>query len=155
SDGTDTWSFTYDGDGRRVRQVGPMGEVTLYLGGGTYEVRDAAGDAEVFKYYGIAGQRVAMQDDEGVKYLLTDHLGSLSAVLDHTGAMLSEQRYTPFGMPRFEIGISETDFGYTGQRLLADTGLMDYNARFYAPGLGRFMQPDNFVPAIGQPQNFN
>ncbi|MCW5874158.1 MAG: hypothetical protein KIS88_05880 [Anaerolineales bacterium] len=44
SDGTDTWSFTYDGDGRRVRQVGPTGEVTHYVGG-AYEVRDAAGDA--------------------------------------------------------------------------------------------------------------
>ncbi|MCW5874156.1 MAG: peptidoglycan DD-metalloendopeptidase family protein [Anaerolineales bacterium] len=154
SDGTDTWSFTYDGDGRRVRQVGPMGEVTHYVGG-AYEVRDAAGDAEVLKYYGIAGQRVAMGDSEGIKYLLTDHLGSVSAVLDDTGAMLSQQRYTPYGVPRFEVGITETDFGYTGQRMLTGTGLMDYNARFYAPGLGRWTQPDSIVPSIGDPQNLN
>lgn len=146
SDGIETWTFTYDGDGRRVRQTGPTGEVTLYLGGGVYEVRDAAGDAEVVKYYGIAGQRVAMQDHEGVKYLLTDHLGSVSAVLDDEGNLLSEQRYTPFGEQRFEVGITETDFGFTGQRALAGTGLVDYNARFYAPGLGRWTQPDSMVP---------
>ncbi|MCW5874154.1 MAG: hypothetical protein KIS88_05860 [Anaerolineales bacterium] len=155
SDGTDTWTFTYDGDGRRVRQVGPTGEVTHYVGGGIFEVRDALGDTEFIKYYGIAGQRVAMQDDGGIKYLLTDHLGSVSAVLDDTGAMLSQQRYTPYGETRFEIGITETDFGYTGQRVLAGTGLMDYNARFYAPGLGRWTQPDSIVPGVSNPQNLN
>ncbi len=155
SDGTDTWTFAYDGDNRRVGQTGPTGEVTLYPGGGIFEIRDALGDAEFIKYYGLGGQRVAMQDDGGVKYLLADHLGSVSAVLDATGNLLSEQRYTSFGETRFEIGITETDFGYTGQRLLAGTGLMDYNARFYAPGLGRWTQPDTIVPEMSIPQYLN
>lgn len=155
SDGTDAWSFTYDGDGRRVRQVGPDGEVTLYLGGGAYEVRDAAGDAEAIKYYGIAGQRVALSGPDGLQFLLTDHLGSVSAVLDAAGNLLGQQRYTPFGEGRFEAMLGTTDFGYTGQRLLAGTGLMDYNARFYAPGLGRWTQPDTIVPGAGNPANLN
>ncbi|UYN90165.1 MAG: hypothetical protein KIT08_02745 [Anaerolineales bacterium] len=155
SDGEETWSFTYDGDGRRVRQVGPDGEVTLYLGGGAYEVRDAAGDTEVVKYYGIAGQRVALSGPDGLQFLLSDHLGSVSAVLDAAGNLLGQQRYTPFGEARFEAMLGTTDFGYTGQRLLVGTGLMDYNARFYAPGLGRWTQPDSIVPGAGNPQNIN
>ncbi len=155
SDGTDTWTFTYDGDGNRVRQTGPTGEVTLYPGGGIFEVRDALGDAEFIKYYGLGGQRVALSGPDGMQYMLTDHLGSVSAVLDAAGNLLSQQRYTPFGEARFDVTLGTTDFGYTGQRALAGTGLMDYNARFYAPGLGRFMQPDTIVPGGGNPQAYS
>jgi RHS repeat-associated protein len=74
---------------------------------------------------------------------------AVSAVLDAAGDLLAEQRYTPFGEARFDVALGTTDFGYTGQRALADTGLMDYNARFYAPGLGRWAQPGQFLQMEG------
>ncbi len=86
-------------------------------------MRAASGDAIVPKYYSVAGQRVAMSKDGVLSYLLTDHLGSVSAVLDDSGALVSEQRYLPFGGERPSEGISETDFGCTGQRDLAAAGL--------------------------------
>ncbi|MBL8092432.1 MAG: RHS repeat-associated core domain-containing protein, partial [Anaerolineales bacterium] len=52
--------------------------------------------------------------------------------------------------------IVQTDYGYTGQRNLDDDlGLMDYKARFYSPVLNRFIQPDNIIPGIFNPQNLN
>jgi RHS repeat-associated protein len=51
--------------------------------------------------------------------------------------------------------ITQTDFGYTGQRQEGYTGLMDYRARFYDGSLGRFLQPDSIVPGVANPQNFN
>ncbi len=48
--------------------------------------------------------------------------------------------------------VSETDFGYTGQRALGDLGLMDYHARMYDAALGRFIQPDSVVPDTVNPQ---
>ncbi|HXF83850.1 MAG TPA: RHS repeat-associated core domain-containing protein, partial [Anaerolineales bacterium] len=51
--------------------------------------------------------------------------------------------------------ITQTDFGYTGQRALPDTGLMDYKARFYSPSLGRFLSADTIVPEAGNPQALN
>ena len=155
SDGTDTWTFLYDGDGNRVKQINPDNTVTLFLAGGSYEVEDAAGTPSVTHYYAIAGQRVAMRDATGVKYLLTDHLGSVSAVVDASGTVLSQQRYLPFGGARLDPGVSETDFSFTGQRGLAAAGLMDYRARFYSPRLGRFISPDSIVPGAGNPQAFN
>ena len=59
SDGTDTWTFLYDGDGNRVKQIQADGTVTLFLAGGSYEVEDASGSPSVTHYYAIAGQRVA------------------------------------------------------------------------------------------------
>ena len=67
-------------------------------------------------------------------YLTGDHLSSTSLVMNASGTLLSEQRYTPFGQVRGDSGsITQTDFGYTGQRSYADSGgfgLMDYRYRF-------------------------
>ena len=48
--------------------------------------------------------------------------------------------------------VSETDFGYTGQRALGDLGLMDYHGRMYDPLLMRFIQPDTIIPSAVDPQ---
>ena len=119
-------------------------------------MEDAAGSPQVTKYYVIAGWRVAMDGLGGSQYLLTDHLGSFVAVTDASGVLIedSEQRYMPFGEPRLEATLS-TDFGYTGQRALEATGLMDYNARWYDAALGRFLQPDTIVILPYYPQNLN
>ena len=39
---------------------------------------------------------------------------------------------------------------FTGQRL-AEAGLYFYNARFYAPALGRFVQADTIIPGTETP----
>ena len=130
---------------------------TYYFAGGAYEVSGALSGStftqtSTRKYYSIAGQMVAMEDsskpDSGLEYFLSDHQGSTVAVADAHGTLLSEQRYLPFGGLRTLPGaqsISQTDFGYTGQRELDQTGLMDYKARFYDPYNSHFTQPDTTV----------
>jgi len=112
----ETWTFAYDGDGNRIRQVNPDGTTTLFLAGGLYEVTlDAGGQQTAVKrYYAVGGQPIALRDTGGTFYLLTDHLGSVVAVLDASGAVVGEQRYRPFGQPRLTPGITQTDRGYTG-----------------------------------------
>jgi len=78
------------------------------------------------------------------------------AVLSDNGTLLSQQRYMPFGQVRNSIGsITQTDFGYTGQRNEAYMGLMDYRSRWYDGSLGRFIQPDSIVPGVGDSQGWN
>ena len=48
-----------------------------------------------------------------------------------------------------------TDFTFTGQRAERGFGLMDYNARYYNPRLGRFISADSIVPEPGNPQALN
>jgi len=91
---------------------------------------------------------------------LTDHLGSTVAITDSNGTLTSQQRYLPFGGTRTNVTTPNspgTDFGYTGQRQLdaGMGGLMDYNARFYSPTLGRFTQPDTIIPEAANPQSWN
>jgi len=155
SDGVDTWGFTYDGDGVRLTQSNPDGSTTLFLAGGSYEVHLDGLSTDITHYYAIAGERFMRDSSGDLHYLLTDHLGSVVAVADAVGDVESQQRYAPYGMARLDPGISATDFSYTGQRALEDIGLMDYNARWYSPSLGRFISADTIVPELGNPQALN
>jgi len=90
-----------------------------------------------------------------LSYLHGDHLGSTSLTTDDAGGHVSSVRYTPYGRERSVSGTSPTDFGFTSQRNEASFGLMDYNARYYSPILGRFISPDTIVPKPGSIQSFN
>ncbi|MCP4526166.1 MAG: hypothetical protein GY833_09680, partial [Aestuariibacter sp.] len=103
----------------------------------------------VTKYYYHGGKRVAMRQGGVVQYLHGDHLGSTSLTTDESGAMVARQLYHPYGTTRYSEGTLATDFGFTGQRNVAGIGLMDYNARFYDPTLGRFVSADTIVPDPG------
>ena len=48
-----------------------------------------------------------------------------------------------------------TDRAYTGQRENMELGLYYYNARYYVPGLERFLSADTIVPDPADPQSFN
>ncbi len=163
------WDFTYDGDGTRTGQSytpytnGQPGDVviTRYYFGGAYETHS---DGTIKKYYSFAGQTIAMRTwDVGLgtwnlSYFLSDHLGSVSVVLSATGTILEQQRYLPFGQARVMqpyASVISTDFTYTGQRNLPDTGLMDYKARFYSPYIIHFSQPDTIIPDLSNPQSLN
>jgi len=64
--------------------------------------------------------------------------------------------HLPFGQVRTDVGnISQTDFGYTGQRANSYIKLLDYKSRWYDPDLGRFVSPDSIVPDAANPQSWN
>ena len=99
-------------------------------------------------------QAVALQrSDCGTFFLHSDHLGSVSAATNASGALVGMQHYDPWGRVRTG-GIGLTARNFTGQRLDA-TGLLYYHARYYDPTLGRFISPDRLVPEPGDPQSLN
>jgi RHS repeat-associated protein len=102
--------------------------------------------ASVTKYYYHGTTRIAMRKGNVVYYLHGDHLGSTSLTTDGGGKVVHEARYLPYGQVRWEQGGGVTDFGFTDQRNKADFGFMDFNARYYAPGLGMFISPDTIAP---------
>ena len=89
-------------------------------------------------------------------FLHGDHLGSATLTTGASGNWVGEARYTPYGEMRrdYPRGVIPTDRRYTGQRQEA-FGLYDYRARYYSPGLGRFVSADTIVPDSGNPQALN
>ncbi|NLW48735.1 MAG: hypothetical protein GXY86_15585 [Firmicutes bacterium] len=83
-------------------------------------------------------------------YYHNDHLGSALAVTDQYGNKVVERDFTPFGErintdvyddePR---DIEEDESGFTGKDWDEDVGLYYYNARWYDPGVGRFISEDS------------
>jgi RHS repeat-associated protein len=135
-------TFVYDGDGTRVQST--INGVATKFVGEYYEVTGTV----VTKYYGGAAMRVG-----GVlTYLLSDHLGSNSLILDTAGNVVGETRYTAWGEERYSNGTVSSTHTYTGQYSNTDDfGLMYYKARWYDPQLGRFAQADSIVPGAGNP----
>jgi RHS repeat-associated protein len=91
--------------------------------------------------------------------VLGDHLGSTSAMVDATGAVVAQQYYYPYGANRGGAQSDLTERRYTGQYqetgLAGTEGLYYYNARWYDAAIGRFVQADTIVPSPGNPQSLN
>ncbi len=115
----------------------------------------------ITKYYYFGSQRVAMRQGGDLYYLHSDHLGSTSTVTNEGGVCTSQQAYYPYGAIRLITPTPPcgdtvpTDFGFTGQRKDASSGLMYYGARYYDAGLGRFVSADSMVPNANNPQALN
>ena len=139
-------SYTYDGDGKRVKVV--EGDNTTYYIGDYYEWRTGPTTTAV-KYYYAAGQRIAMREGGTLTWLLGDHLGSATITATENGTLASEQKYTAWGQTR--SGSVTTDRQYTGQISEPQLGLYFYNARFYDSYLARFVQADTIIPQPGSP----
>jgi len=103
---------------------------------------------------------------KGLYYFHPNHVGSISYLTDSTGKIVSKMNYTPYGeiIKSKSTGTDLFNKKYTGQTYDAsssmkdgeeDTGLCYYNARYYDPGIGRFISADTLVPNPYNSQSFN
>jgi RHS repeat-associated protein len=83
----------------------------------------------------------------GTTSYFTDALGSTVALTDGSGTVTAEFTYEPYGK-NTKTGSGDTPFRYTA-RDDDGTGLYYYRARYYHPGLGRFVAEDPIGVAGG------
>ena len=149
-----TVSFTYDGNGQRVKKTAPN-LTALYFGEG-YEKRGSVGIIHLF----TGNQRIAsVRSDGTTQYYHPDHLGSSWIVTDGNGAIKEKNEFYPFGtyLDSFTSYPSypPVNYTFTGQEEDDEVGFYNYNARLYDPVLGRFISPDSIVQAPEDPQSLN
>ncbi|MBK9712369.1 MAG: hypothetical protein IPO81_13770 [Kouleothrix sp.] len=144
--------YTYDADGERVAKAVTVGTTTTTTVSFQGLWEQTTSGARTL-YYTFHGQVVAMRTSAGVTYLHGDHLGSVSLATDSAGAVVSRQDFDPWGAVR-SGGVLQTNLNYTGQRL-DGTGLLYYHARYYDPGVARFVSADSVAPAYANPQDLN
>jgi RHS repeat-associated protein len=138
---------------------------TLYLGDGDYlyvEER-TSGDGPP----GVV-RSLQVTDDDGLpllvrlqgngwdqdRYPLQDDLDSVLVELDAQARVLTVEEYSPWGETTVAEAASETErrrkrYRFSGQERDQPTGLYYFGARYYAPGIGRWTQPDPLATIDG------
>ncbi len=166
---TTTW--LYGPEHERYKMTVP-GRTTWYLNpsvhqGGHFELtRYASGATEsrttVYGGGRPIGEVLAINDSgtstEQTRYFHSDAQGSITAVTDQSGQVLTRYRYDPWGKQTLvsgsNTGISQTRQGHTGHEML-DGGLTHMNGRLYDPTLARFISADPIVQAPYNLQSLN
>ena len=145
-------TYSYDGDGRRVKKV--VGSVTIVF---VYDVFDHL----------VAEYSSSLPELNGTRYLTNDHLGSPRVMTDAGGVVKSRHDYHPFGE---EVGLrGGRDAGthkyvvdslrhkFTSKERDDETGLDYFLARYYSSAQGRFTSVDPTLLSVNgfNPQTWN
>lgn len=124
--------------------TGPLGVFAVY--------EQQIGD--VYKGDGKSGN--------SLHYLFTDHLSSITTIVNTDGVVEQELSYDAWGNLRdpqtwcssFK-GKPMFDRGFTGHEHLYEFGLINMNGRMYDPVMNTFLSVDNYVSSPDYPQAFN
>ncbi|MCR9296031.1 MAG: AHH domain-containing protein, partial [bacterium] len=145
--------YVYDVFDRRVQRIvdadgdGPLSAVatsTVYDGWHAWADVDAAGEVTRQYLYGdVIDELLARDSDSGTDWYLSDRQLSVRGIVDSSGGWINELEYDSFGRTLSQTHPEVGDrFQYTGREWDSATGLYDYRARNYDPGLGRFLSQD-------------
>lgn len=94
-------------------------------------------------------------EEEKIYFLLTDHLGSITHVLDEDGAVVEQRDYLAYGSERVSDGESGEKKGFSGKELDSETDLQYFSARYYDSTVGRFIGMDPWEGSLNNPQTLN
>ncbi len=145
----DTTEYRYDALDRRIALVRAEGITWTYYDGvqPLVDFRDQETTPARIQYTGekLDELHALWQRDQGLFWVLTDHLGSPRRLLDRNGVEVGRFDYDSFGNLRSVTGTQTGAvgrFAFTGREWDPNTGLYYYRARYYDPDLGRFIQED-------------
>jgi RHS repeat-associated protein len=153
-DGGSTATYTYDANGQRVAKTSSAGYVDyLYdlAGNVEGEWQVISGDTGPKAHYAYMNGGLVAEYIAGTTYFVhKDHLGSTRLVTGATQSPVDNMDYLPFGEQT--SGDSSISHKFTGKERDPETastpgglnGLDDFEARYMASRLGRFMSPDRY-----------
>ncbi|SDL55829.1 toxin TcdB middle/N-terminal domain-containing protein [Tessaracoccus oleiagri] len=133
----------YDAKDRRQRRTVERSdgtvEVTRWVDG--YEVGPGGSRTTISLGSLVVATRVVDgAGQESLAWVFADHLGSVLCTVDPAGTVLSQQSFTPFGLPR----ATGAEGRYAGGHQ-PEGGMVQLGSRWYHPMLGRFVTPDWYV----------
>ena len=146
-------TYLYDGDGKRIKKV-------------------TTNETTVFVYSGgklAAEYSTNLAPNASTKYVATDTLGSIRAISDQNGQIVSRRDFMPFGEEMY-AGTPNRDASqkystdgdnvrqkFTGYERDKETGLDFAEARYYKNNHGRFTAVDPLLASgkSANPQTFN
>lgn len=101
--------------------------------------------------YGL--DRIAQTQGSATEYFLGDALGSVRQLTNQSSAITYARAYDPYGVMTQTSGSSQSTYGYTSEYTSND--LVYLRARYYAPGMGRFLTKDSWMGDYNRPLSLN
>ncbi|MBS3146098.1 hypothetical protein J4471_00180 [Candidatus Woesearchaeota archaeon] len=102
----------------------------------------------------VKGKNVAQVNNNEIRYVHGDLLGSTRAITDDNGNTVWSETYYPFGGQVSATG-SDNSIKYTGKQYDYSSGLYYYGSRYMDPNLGRFISTDKADGDLKVPQSLN
>ncbi len=137
-------SYSYAADGTRLSvTVGNLTTYYLYDRSNFIMELDVSGNV-IASYVNGPGIDEPLRMDRGgySSSYMSDHLGSVRALVGSDGSYAAQYGYDAFGGVAQETGSVQNPYRFTAREWDSDVGLYYYRARSYDPALGRFLQKD-------------
>ncbi|HJZ39656.1 MAG TPA: FG-GAP-like repeat-containing protein, partial [Bacteroidales bacterium] len=163
TEGTYNATFTYNPDNERAKMVvlnGSNHVVTRWYPNSSFMKDSVIGTVKKYTYIGgdaYTAPVMAVIQNGGAPvyyYLLRDHLGSITHIVNTSNTVVAEYSYDAWGRmrnpttwvnfaPGSEPVLTYAGRGYTGHEHLPWFKLINMNGRIYDPLTGQFLSPDN------------
>lgn len=155
----DEW-HAYDAAGNRVRKLASaegasrsrrsevryLPGLELHSNSATGEQRQVIVAGEGARVLHWAAGRPEGIPEGQIRYQFADHLGSVALEVDEQAGVLTQETCYPFGGTALWAGNSELSASYKSRRFSGKErdacGLYYFGLRYYAPWLGRWLNPD-------------
>jgi RHS repeat-associated protein len=134
-------TYKYDYQGRRTSKT--LTATTTYLYDTLNLVREiVGGTTNDYLFSPGIDEPLAIVNSGTVSYLVADALGSISGVTDGAGTVQNKYVYDVWGTAKSAAEAFVQPFRYTSREAGDLPTQSFYRARYYAPGLGRFLSED-------------
>ena len=139
-------SFTYDAEGLRASKT-VNGEKTVYVWDGDQVVMELSKGGAVQKRYIRGNDLVYADKGENTEktYYVTDMHGNVVQLLDESGNVTKTYEYDSFGNEVKPEKKDENPYRYCGEYYDKETEEVYLRARYYEPGVGRFITRDTYT----------
>ena len=135
------YTWLADGSKLRVRDAGTTG--FDYLGSLTYTSSSSGLALETAQF---AGGVIRSGNSQEINYFITDHLGSVRAIVNTAGTAVEQNDFYAFGAKHVRGTYPKNDnrLDYNGkeEQTTGDLKYLDYGARMYDNTIGRWFNTD-------------
>ena len=141
------WNFTYNADGLRTQRTDGTNTYSYVYNGDTLSQMTVGSDTLYFAY-DASGTPIAVTYNGTTYYYVTNVQGDILQILDANGASVTEYSYDAWGKILTTTGSMASTLGatnplrYRGYVYDQESGLYYLQSRYYDPNIGRFINAD-------------
>ncbi|PYI56314.1 polymorphic toxin-type HINT domain-containing protein [Paenibacillus flagellatus] len=155
---TTEYQYSPETEGLRIKKTSSTGTVRYTYNGKGQVIAESDANNNVTAQYVWGPDRLLMKKDaatgQSYYYLQNGH-GDVVQLVSTAGAVVNNYRYDEWGNVLSETESVPNVFKYAGEQYDAEVGLYYLRARYYDPGVGRFISKDAYEGDIANPLTLN